>query len=90
MHILLPTCPCNEKYDTFVEIKKLNMHVSSYVDIFLAHFLKHILTIEQLQEKTTLLDEEYGRDVYSMLETTAHKFSFFFIFYRPVRLNMRC
>ena len=45
MHILLPTCPCNEKYDTFVEIKKLNMHVSSYVDIFLL-ILKLIIKVE--------------------------------------------
>jgi len=36
----LLTYPCNEKYDTLVEIKKiLNMHVSSSVDISLAHFL---------------------------------------------------
>ena len=46
MHILLlPTNPCNEKYDTLVEIKKiLSMHVSSFVDIFFSSFFKLIIT----------------------------------------------
>ena len=46
MHILLLlTNPCNEKYDTLVEIKKiLSMHVSSFVDIFFCSFFKLIIT----------------------------------------------
>jgi len=82
MHILLPTnMPMQQKIRHPCRDKKiLNMHVSSYVDIFLAHFLKHILTIEQLQEKTTLLDEEYGRVVYSMFENNDQSIFFFIIF----------
>jgi len=47
MHILLLlTNPCNEKYDTLVEMKKiLSMHVSSFVDIFLL-ILNPIIKVE--------------------------------------------
>ena len=48
LHFLFPLYSYWPSTDTLVEIKILNMHVSLYVDIFLAHFLKHILTDEQL------------------------------------------
>ena len=93
MHILLLlTNPCNEKYDTLVEIKKiLSMHVNSFVDIFFCSFFKLIITehkshnflpiffraspsssisedVQFTVKKITLLDEEYGCIVYSVLE----------------------
>ena len=63
MHILLPTCSCNEKYDTFVEIKKLNMHVSSYVDIFLL-ILKLIIKVEHKSFKLSTQLEMSGCTCY--------------------------
>ena len=95
MHILLLlTNPCNEKYDTLVEIKKNIKHACKFICGYLfllifqtyynraqesqfpsnffqsvtIEFYKWRCAVYCYKKKITLLDEEYGCIVYSMLE----------------------